>query len=265
MPLPVPFQPGDVIRASDLNALIDEIVRLQGRVSDLENQGSSLVRVISFEPPDAQEVRRQLIINGTGFAYPPVDGGQATNEVVIAGQLMPASAFVTVNASTSRIILTLPSSLQPPGPGFPPLGQEVNVQIRNLRTAQSAIARYVLLNSSVVAPLPDPVITAVGNPPSGAGSIRLGQPVTVLGSNFGTDPSPITVDFVLPNGGRIFPNGTTEPAIAVTRVTGGCTFTMPTAIPNLTIPVNPPLSGVLLRLRVERAVNAGTFGVNIRG
>src|SRR5690349_10724747 len=137
-------QPGDLIRASDMNVLIDDVTDLLARVAALEGAGASGSNqpVITGRLPTGDiTVRSQLILTGRNFLVP-------VNQNTVIIDTLQISQFLTGSDDT-QLIFDVPT-------GFSGLPRDVTVTVTNRNGSDSTT---IHLLPEVIIPVGQLVIT----------------------------------------------------------------------------------------------------------
>lgn len=175
-------RPGDVISSDLMNYVLTKLVEIDGRVSDLEQGGSSTggVSIAGFDPPHQINAGQELAVFGANFDFPPT-----SNIVTIDG--VPITSFRQGNTSTVLRFI-VPTTLS-----IPAGGKNVTIYVRNsLGHEKTALYRVL---PAVQAPGDPPAITAITPL---VGDFRfVNQPILITGQNFAVDPLENIIRFQL--------------------------------------------------------------------
>jgi hypothetical protein len=165
--------PGDIISSQLVNYLIDAVIDLDQRLSALQAVTPSGPIVIStFEPAVEQAIGQVLVINGSGFLFPPeqnvvrIDSTQVTS-------FRPGS-------TSARLEFIVPPVI----PTVPPGGRNVLVSVQN--STGGPVQRLYRLTPAVLVPGNPPTITSITRTDGTAGPLTPGQDAFINGTNFST-------------------------------------------------------------------------------
>lgn len=170
MPATTHVQPGDLIRAQDVNDLIDKLEELEARIAALEAGspvGSGPV-ILGFNPPQEQSINRTLEVRGANFLIPP-----RLNLVTLGD--VPITNFEPSQTDLLRFRI----------PFLPRTPRNVTLRIENSRGSVSRLYRVT------------PEVPVAGDPPEiddvateeGGSTLRVGGGVVIHGSNFAAAPA----------------------------------------------------------------------------
>lgn len=164
--------PGDIISSDLINYLIDALADMDKRVTQLEGiMPASTIAITSFEPPLQQAIGQVLVINGSGFAFPPEQNIVRVDDVQVTS--------FRVGSTSNRLEFIVPAVSN-----VPQSGRNVAISVRN--SSGGPVQRLYRIM---------PAIPVVGNPPSISAVIRTdntnapltpGQDAFIQGANFST-------------------------------------------------------------------------------
>src|SRR5215470_14959943 len=123
MPPQLPrVMPGDLITASLMNRLMDQLETLETRITALERAGGSqdIVVITDLQPSHSMRIGEILTVVGRNFLTPPEN-----NEVTIAGVRVGANLF-KFSSDVTHLVFDIP-----PVPNIETIPQPVTVQVRN--------------------------------------------------------------------------------------------------------------------------------------
>jgi hypothetical protein len=113
---------GDLITASFMNRMLDQLESLETRITALEGAGGpqNAVVITDLQPSHSMRIGEILTVVGRNFLSPPEN-----NEVTIAGVRVSANLF-KFNSDETHLVFDIP-----PVPNIETLPQPVTVQVRN--------------------------------------------------------------------------------------------------------------------------------------
>jgi len=165
--------PGDIISSNLVNYLIDSIIDLDQRLSALQAvTPSGPIVITSFEPSIEQAVGQVLVINGSGFLFPP-------EQNVVRIDSTQVTSF-RAGSTSARLEFIVP----PVVPAIPPGGRNVVVSVQN--STGGPVQRLYRLTPAIPASGSPPTITGIARADGVAGPLTPGQDAFVNGTNFST-------------------------------------------------------------------------------
>jgi len=163
--------PGDIISSNLVNYLIDAVIDLDQRLSALQAvTPSGPIVITTFEPAIEQSIGQVLVINGSGFLFPPeqnvvrIDSTQVTS-------FRPGSTSARLEFIVPPVIPTVPVG-----------GRNAVVSVQN--SLGGPVQRLYRLTPAVAVPGSPPTITTIVRADGTAGPLTPGQDAFVNGTNF---------------------------------------------------------------------------------
>lgn len=206
--------PGDIISSELMNYLLQKVVEMDQRISDLESKTpSGNVVISSFEPVVQQAIGQVLVIHGSGFAFPP-------DQNVVRVDNVQITAFRPASTST-RLEFLVPAI-----PNVPPEGRNAVITVQN---SGGVVQRMYRIGPSIPVVGNPPAITAIAGP-GGETILAPGMVAVVSGANFSTTANEniIRLTATLPGGATLAIPRAGESAIALTQATASqIRFTLP--------------------------------------
>lgn len=264
--MPSPFEhvrPGDVISAQHFNLLLDTLAEMRTRIEQLEagaGAGVGGVRITGFDPPDQQEVGRNLAILGEGFVTPARDGatGAVRNIIRINGAAIPADHYVITGVGTSarRLELRVPSSLDTPQQPLGSGGRVFEVTVDN--EVGRASRSYRLVSFTGNPGTPSPTVTSVVGTRTGNSTVIIGEAARITGTNFVNGSTTVELIFVVGGNQVVVPAPGAAPiAVRFTSATQ-LEFDVPDPGGRVNIPQGNDVQADV-RVTVQGAPNAAVF------
>ena len=159
----VKVQSGEIISSKLMNSILE-------RLGNLEPGGvGSLVQITGFDPPEQVEEKKNLVIHGTNFLYPP-----ERNTVLFDMK----AATTILEGSSCRLNVRVPDMTLPSG------GKNVTVIVKNDLGEATAVFRIL----REMPPVGDPPIIEKVTHVTGEMPLTLGQSARIVGNNFAKKP-----------------------------------------------------------------------------
>lgn len=190
------INPGDLITADLLNALIDNISDLRDRVTELETgvAAGTSVRITGFNPPpppagEGQRLGQVLQIFGDNFAWPP-----QSNTVTIQNFGVPSGGTATITefrpgSRPNQLEFVIPTTIA----GIASSGTDVTIRVRSGdETVQATYRLRPALPTTGSPPTITTVLRTDGNP-----NLLIGQQAVITGTNFGTNTAAVSVTLIV--------------------------------------------------------------------
>ncbi|HYM79380.1 MAG TPA: hypothetical protein VE377_25610 [Candidatus Dormibacteraeota bacterium] len=176
--IPPKVNPGDLITASYMDSIIDALIGLDQRLSQLESTGAvaNTLQITGVTATQPIHIGDQIEIDGTGFIVPAV-----LNQISMGGSQV--SQISTGLSSPSKLVFTVPNI-----PGVSSTPTPVTVTVVN--TNGSAVSPFqIMVQAANAAPVGDTQLVFSTPPvlPVGQTNIQAGQNYT-----FGFDLTAVT-------------------------------------------------------------------------
>jgi hypothetical protein len=168
-------KPGDIISSDLVNYLIDNIIDLDQRLSTLQSvTPSGPITITGFNPSVQVPIGQVLVINGTGFAFPPEQNVVRIDDVQVTS-FRPGSTSI-------RLEFIVPAV-----PNVPQGGRNVIVSVAN--ASGGPVTRLYRLTPAVPVIGNPPTITTVTRTDNTNAPLTPGGNAFVNGTNFSTTAS----------------------------------------------------------------------------
>jgi len=189
--------PGDLITADFLNALIDNISDLRDRVAELETgvAAGTSVRITGFNPPpppagEGQRIGQVLQIFGDNFAWPP-----QSNTVTIQNFGVPSGGTATISefqpgSRPNQLEFVIPTTIA----GIIAAGTDVTIRVR--AGDETTQATYRLRPALPTTGSP-PTIGSVVRASDGNPNLLIGQQALLTGTNFGSSSAAVSLTLIV--------------------------------------------------------------------
>lgn len=214
--------PGDIISSNLVNYLIDAVIDLDHRLSALQAvTPSGPIVITDFAPIVEQAIGQVLVINGSGFLFPP-------EQNVVKIDSTQVTSF-RAGSTSARLEFIVP----PVTPAVPAGGRNVVVSVQN--STGGPVQRLYRLTPALIVPGFPPTITNITRTDGGTGPLTPGQDAFINGTNYSTTANQniVTMRFTVLVGGVPTTVAMPPPPIVVVSAT--------TTVIRVTLPAMPSL------------------------